>query len=123
MKMAMKDGKIYIKEADVTQQAVIKSWGRMRWNRGTQLFEGQCSMDLLERLAKLVRLPAPVEAERQKMLSVQNAVNAVRTDPAPKPLVRFPVKMNLYQHQVRAADMALIVFGMIPPDKVLKGGA
>ena len=32
MKMALKDGKILIKDADSTQGAVIRSWNRMRCN-------------------------------------------------------------------------------------------
>ena len=40
MKMALKDGKVLIKDADSTQGAVIRSWNRMRWNKSLKLFEG-----------------------------------------------------------------------------------
>lgn len=32
-----------------------------------------------------------------------------------KPLVKYPVRKKLYTHQVRAANMALMVFGLAKP--------
>ena len=54
--MAMKDGMIRIIEADVTQAAIIKSWGKMKYSRSNQMYEGPVSMELLNKLAGLVRL-------------------------------------------------------------------
>ena len=39
-------------------------------------------------------------------------------DPEPEPLYKFPVKMNLYRHQTRGANMALLTFGLIEPEQV-----
>lgn len=50
MKMAMKDGMIRIIEADVTQAAIIKSWGKMKYSRSNQMYEGPVSMELLNKL-------------------------------------------------------------------------
>lgn len=116
MKMALKDGKVLIKDADSTQGAVIRSWNRMRWNKSLKLFEGDLSGDLLDRLAKLVKLPQAIEEERQAIHSVQRAVDQERARKDPEPLVRYPVTKQLYKHQVRAANMALITFGIIPPE-------
>lgn len=116
MKMALKDGKILIKDADSTQGAVIRSWNRMRWNKSLKLFEGDLSGDLLDRLAKLVKLPQAIEEERQAIHRVQRAVDQERARKDPEPLVRYPVTKQLYKHQVRAANMALITFGIIPPE-------
>lgn len=116
MKMALKDGKVLIKDADSTQGAVIRSWNRMRWNKGLKLFEGDLSGDLLDRLAKLVKLPQAIEEERQAIHRVQRAVDQERARKDPEPLVRYPVTKQLYKHQVRAANMALITFGIIPPE-------
>ena len=74
MKMAMKDGMLRIIEADVTQAAIIKSWGKMKYSRVNQMYEGQVSAELLNRLATLVRLPASIEELRQQMNTVQEAV-------------------------------------------------
>ena len=116
MKMALKDGKILIKDADSTQGAVIRSWNRMRWNKSLKLFEGDLSGDLLDRLAKLVKLPQAIEEERQAIHRVRRAVDQERARKDPEPLVRYPVTKQLYKHQVRAANMALITFGIIPPE-------
>jgi hypothetical protein len=37
----------------------------------------------------------------------------------PVPFMDYPVKLPLYKHQVRAANMALMVFGFVSPE----GGA
>lgn len=116
MKMALKDGKVLIKDADSTQGAVIRSWNRMRWNKSLKLFEGDLSGDLLDRLAKLVKLPQAIEEERQAIHRVQRAVDQERAKKDPEPLVRYPVTKQLYKHQVRAANMALITFGIVPPE-------
>lgn len=116
MKMALKDGKVLIKDADSTQGAVIRSWNRMRWNKSLKLFEGDLSGDLLDRLAKLVKLPQAIEEERQAIHRVQRAVDQERARKDPEPLVRYPVTKQLYKHQVRAANMALITFGIVPPE-------
>lgn len=117
MKMAMKDGMIRIIEVDAVQAAVIKSWGKMKYSRVNQMYEGQISVELLNKLATLVRLPASVEALRQEMNAIQEAVDHERVRKDPKPLFKYPVTKPLYQHQVRAANMALLTFGMIDPEK------
>lgn len=117
MKMAMKDGMLRIIEADVTQAAIIKSWGKMKYSRVNQMYEGQVSAELLNRLATLVRLPASIEKIRQQMNTVQEAVDHERVRADPKPLYKYPVTKSLYQHQVRAANMALLTFGLVPPEK------
>lgn len=117
MKMAMKDGMIRIIEADVTQSAIIKSWGKMKYSRSNQMYEGPVSMELLNKLAGLVRLPPAIEAVRKNMNKVQEAVDQERVREDPKPLVDYPVTKSLYQHQVRAANMALLTFGLVSPEK------
>lgn len=96
----------------------------MKWNRQLQMMIGELSMDVLDRLSRMVRLPPAAEEIRQGMKLRQAAVDAERTAPDPKPLARYPVKKNLYSHQVRAANMALLVFEAADPDLVLgaRGG-
>ena len=118
MKMAMKDGKLMIKEADPTQSAVIKSWGTFKWQRGLQMFIGTADLETLTRLAKMVRLPPIIEEARIRMEKTQQAVEAERIMEHPKALTRYPVKLPLYEHQTRAANMALLTFGLLDPGKV-----
>lgn len=120
MKMAMKDGKIMIIEADSVQSAIIKSWGKMAWSRREQMYVGDVSRELLERLALLVRLPPSIEKVRQEMNAVQDAVDRERSMKDPKPLADYPVKGSLYEHQIRAANMALLTFEIVSPEEVKK---
>ena len=41
---------------------------------------------------------------------------------SPKEYIKAPVKGKLYSHQIKAYDMALIVFGVVSPDDVLPDG-
>lgn len=117
MKMALQDNTIRIIEADNVQFTVIKSWQKMRWDKKSQMLIGTADKDLLDSLAGICRLPPAIESIRQRMHAVQDAVDRERINPNPEPLYDFPVKVPLYKHQIRGADMALLTFGMIEPPK------
>ena len=84
--------------------------------------EGIASAELLNKLATLVHLPPSIEAERIRMNTVQEAVDQERTREHPEPLYKYPVTKNLYEHQVRAANMALMTFGFIETPKKEESG-
>lgn len=122
MMMKMEGGFVYVKDADkISQEPIIKSWGSMKWNRKNQWFEGIASRELLNRLRSITRLPAPIEEERIRLNRIQEAVDRERTLPVQelKPLASYPVTRSLYAHQVRAANMALLTFGLADPEEVL----
>lgn len=116
MKMKLEDDKIFVIEADEKQASLMKHWG-MRLNRKLAMWSGIVSVELLNRLSTLVPLPGPIEKERRRMIRVGEAVNRERTFPPESltPLAEYPVKKSLYAHQVRAANMALLTFGIIDP--------
>ena len=120
MKMKMDGDWLYIIEANQAQNMRIKSWGLMKWSRSKAMWSGTVSRELLNKLSSLVPLPAQVEAERKRLGEVQQAVDLERTKPVDqlKPLMKYPVKKNLYAHQTRAANMALLTFGVIDPAEV-----
>lgn len=122
MKMAMKDGQIMLIEVDNTQMAIIKSWNAMRYDKRKNMMVGDVSKELLDKLSSIVRLPSGIEAYRLKLDETQRAVDKMRTIKDPKPLVKYPVQGSLYEHQVRAANMALLTFGIIDPKEVLDDG-
>lgn len=122
MKMAMKDGQILIKDADNTQFAVIKSWNKMKWSKAERMFYGPAEIELLNKLASIVRLPAPIEEERQRQSKIARAVDRERMKEDPEPLYKYPVKYPLFKHQTRGANMALITFGLVPPPEEDAGG-
>ena len=117
MKMKIENGILIVADADSTQYAVIKSWNSMRWNRSKQWLEGPATRELLNKMAGIVRLPAPIEAERRRLNGIQAAVDAERMKAVPEPLVDYPVKIPLFRHQIRGANMALLTFGLVEPPK------
>lgn len=119
MKMALKGSTLLIKEADNVQFTIIKSWNKMKWSKAEQTLSGTADIELLDKLASIVKLPPNIEAQRTELHSIAAAVDQERMNQNPVPFLRYPVKMNLFKHQVRGANMALLVFGFVKPD----GGA
>ena len=116
MKIALQGTTLLIKDADNVQFTVIKSWGKMRWDKKTQTLSGTADIELLERLSSIVRLP-PAPAQRLAELhSIQDAVDRERVKEKASPFYNYPVKMPLYDHQSRVANMALLTFGWVPPE-------
>ena len=115
MKMALQGDTLKIIEASDAQLETIRSWNRMKWNRRAGMLTGTADMELLDRLSGIVRLPPAIEAWREALHRVQDAVDRERGDPDPKPVYDYPVRLPLYRHQVRAANMALLTFGMVEP--------
>lgn len=117
MKIALMNGQILIKEIDNYQFTVIKSWNKMRWNKAEKRLEAPVDLELLERLSSLVKLPTPVEELRKHLKEIVKAVDTERLNPEPVPLYDYPVKLQLLKHQIRGANMALMTFGLVPPEE------
>ncbi|GMO03681.1 hypothetical protein LSA36186_19300 [Lachnoanaerobaculum sp. JCM 36186] len=115
MKMALKNGQLLIKEADSTQFQIIKSWGKMKWSRVSQTLSGVVDIELLNKLAGLVNLPERIEAERQRLNRIMAAVDKERVNENPVPIIKPPIKVSPFKHQVRGYNMALMVLGLIEP--------
>lgn len=113
--MALKGGQILIKDADNMQFTIIKSWNKMKWSKAEQMLYGPADVELLNRLAGLVRLPELIEKERQRLNEIAAAVDRERLKEEPEPLYKYPVKYPLFKHQTRGANMALITFGLVKP--------
>jgi len=123
MRIRMKDGYVQIIEAGPAQAAALKSWGSLiKWRKkmhqwGGAGWEGPVCAELLNKLAGTVPLTGSLEAERRRLNAIQEAVDAERVRPAEglRPFVKYPVKRSLYAHQIRAANMCLLTFGLIDP--------
>lgn len=120
MKMGIVGNYLVVYEAGPTYGSMIRSWGLMKYRAREQKWTGRVSRDLLERFAEIVRLPPYIQAVLDDMRKVQAAVDLERSLPDPAPLTRYPVRKNLYQHQIRAANMALVTFGIIAPEEVTR---
>ena len=114
MKMALQGNTLKIIEADNVQFTIIKSWGKK-----TQQLTGTADMELLDKLASIVKLPPMVAERRSQLHAVQDAVDRERVNEDPTPLVNYPVKLDLFRHQIRGANMCLLTFGWVQPE----GGA
>lgn len=113
--MAIQDDKLLIREADNIQFQIIKSWGKMKWDKQTQTLSGILEIELLNKLASLVTLPENIKLIREKLNNVIMAVNKERLNPEPKPLIVPLIKTKLYKHQIRGYNMALMTLGLVEP--------
>lgn len=104
------DNMLIIKDITSEQFAVIKSWNKMVWKKATKTLEAPCEIELLDKLSTLVKLPPRISAYRDELMKVQTAVDDMRIKENVKPIIQPQVKANLFQHQVRGYNMALINF-------------
>ena len=82
MKMALQDGIIKIIEADNVQFTIIKSWNKMKWDKKNKMLTGLADIELLDKLAGIVRLPPAIDTYRGRLHRVQDAVDR---EPLPAP--------------------------------------
>lgn len=115
MKIAMKNGYIYLVDISSYDNAVIKSWGLTKYNRQERWIEGPATRELLNKLAGICKLPELIEAERQRLNDIQDAVDKERMRDEPTHLYDYPVKVPLFKFQEKGANMALMLFGIIEP--------
>lgn len=117
MKMALRGNTLLIKDADSVQFQIIKSWNKMKWSKASQLLSGIADLELLDKLATLVQLPPVIESRRNNLRETAETVDRERMNQHPEPFYAYPVKLPLYSHQTRGANMALLVFGWVPSRK------
>lgn len=118
MLMKMNNDTILLKDVSEAQYSVIRSWNRFKFDKKTKIIEGPADMDTLDRLSRMVKLPASIEAYRAKLHRVQDAIDAERKNESPVPFYPYPVKVSLFRHQQRGANMALLAFGWADPAPV-----
>lgn len=113
MKIALIRGVVTIAELSNLDFQRLKNISGLRWNRTTRCMVGPVSLNLLDGLARYYKLPADMEAKRQRLGKTRREIDAERLAEDPAPLLPYPVKANLYKHQIRGANMALRAFGAL----------
>lgn len=113
MKIALIRGVVTIAELSNLDFQRLKNISGLRWNRTTRCMVGPVSLNLLDGLARYYKLPADVETKRQRLGKTRREIDAERLAEDPAPLLPYPVKANLYKHQIRGANMALRAFGAL----------
>lgn len=113
MKIALIRGVVTIAELSNLDFQRLKNISGLRWNRTTRCMVGPVSLNLLDGLARYYKLPADMETKRQRLGKTRREIDAERLAESPAPLLPYPVKANLYKHQIRGANMALRAFGAL----------
>lgn len=113
MKIALIRGVVTIAELSNLDFQRLKNISGLRWNRTTRCMVGPVSLNLLDGLAHYYKLPADMETKRQRLSKTRREIDAERLAEDPAPLLPYPVKANLYKHQIRGANMALRAFGAL----------
>lgn len=116
MKMALVGNDLYISQMDSVQYQTIVSWGKSKWNRAKQALIGTADIEYLGLLSSIVRLPEAIQKYYDSLLLRRRAVDAERNKEHPSHVYEYPVKVKLYEHQERAANMAQVVFGWLEPE-------
>jgi len=117
MQQKIEDRIIFVKPTK-EEEAIIKNWRMMKKDKKKEYWYGEISRPLLENLQRNGGLIPPARKILNDMLAVQKAVDTerVKPDKEVKARYKYPVKAKLFTHQIRAANMALMVFGILPPD-------
>ena len=113
MKIALIRGVVTIAELSNLDFQRLKNISGLRWNRTTRCMVGPVSLNLLDGLARYYKLPVNMETKRQRLGKTRREIDAERLAEDPAPLLPYPVKANLYKHQIRGANMALRAFGAL----------
>ena len=121
--IAIQGNELKIRGATDKQFATIQRLCEMKWTRlnDEKGLVGPVNLTALDNLAQILRedglsLPPSAEKRRRELHAVQDAVDRERVSEKPKPAVEYPVKLPLYAHQVRGANMALLTFGWVRPE-------
>lgn len=119
MQQKIEDGVIFVK-ASKEEGAKIKSWRMMKYEKEKGYWYGSISIPLLQNLKDNGGLIPKASEALKQLMQVQAAIDAerVKPDEEVKCLIKPPVKADLFKHQARAMNMALINFGIVPVSEV-----
>lgn len=122
MKVAIVDNEVVCAEVGGYYDP-LRATGRFRWIRKDKTMRGRFCLATLDALASCCKLPPDIASERERLRALSDAIELQRADDEPKPLVQFPIKdAELMKHQVRGANMALLIFGAVVPAVEGSGG-
>lgn len=113
MQLALKDNTIYIKTTK-DDVYIVKGLPGVKFDKKRLCWVTPCTLEMLDRLQRIVTLPPDLESERRHLRAVQTNIDTERLKESPSPMYDYPVKVKLFTHQVRAANMAMYEFGWDP---------
>lgn len=119
MTIATDGGDIILRGVNDTTFAAIREINLMTYDRKNKCLRAPISIDLLERLKALFgHLPSVYDGMLSEMQKRRDAMDFERNNPDPEPLVKPPIKISMYKHQVRGFNMCLLAFGFVDPREV-----
>ncbi len=101
-----------------SRYASLKNMG-MKWDKQTQTLRKTATLPFLMSLSTIINLPASLEAEKKRLIKIDRALSTERNREKSVAYIKPPIKAGItpYQHQVKAYNMALIVFDAIKSDR------
>lgn len=114
MQLAFKDGdakdrRIYIKTTYGEPYVdALRDMGFI-WNRDDKVWEALPSIDVINKLGTLIKLPQKLQELKTKLEETQTAIDAerVKDKSEVQEQIRAPIRGKLYAHQQKALQMAL----------------
>lgn len=112
---------MYLRPQEKEEIAKIKAMRMFKENRKEGYWYAELSKTMLEKVKSTFGLIKPAQNKLAEYNRIQVAVDKMRNLPNDQvpDLVEYPVNANLFVHQRRAVNMALLTFGVLSPDTVL----
>ena len=99
MKLAIANGNVYIQNTK-EEYPIVKSLPNAKFDKKIKAWVVPATLDILNRIQRFIKLTPKIEAERQRLQKKQNKIDAERLNENPVPLAKYPVKVNLFKHQL-----------------------
>jgi len=113
MRMAIRDGEVLL--ADLGDSYMhFREIASMKWDKTSRVLKGPADYETLLALSQIFRLPDAYQKYFDGLKAQRRLIEEQRSCDDPEPIADYPVKVKLYKHQIRAANMALMTFGVMP---------
>ena len=123
MQIALKDGQVLLKDVDIVTQERIKH--RFKLERRTGIWSADATLATLQLVERIIpNLPDFIGSELRYLAGLQAELTAEKKTEHPTPIKSYPIKdtYHLFDHQVRAYNLALMTFETNKDNPTLKGG-
>ena len=109
MRVGIVDGEIIIIDPDDRYKALTQY---MHWDKKNKCLRARATLDTLKGLSGIFTLTPALAALKLYLEQKRREMETQRTCKTPFPKMHFPLKkgIKLFEHQIRAVNMALIEF-------------
>lgn len=107
----------YISTLDTNK---IKKLPMVRFDRKKKMWKCPVCLEVMDSIEKIITETPKLRDLHDNLLRRQLSINRARLDP--EPAGDYPVKADLYEYQLRAANMAMAAFGVTAPHTLAHSG-